>query len=284
MKNMQPEIKLLWQLNPRPHFPFLPQGSKARRQAIQALGQRVASDLRTLNVIATSVLLAGILLQQRQAGGAMCVKELQEGMEWLASQVALRGGEVFRHLRVSQSAMQLSCQLAAGLWPLTAPSRLSLRRAQLLHLVNLLPEWLAVDVASRSDTDHATVRALPGWEAALCFHWRLNQLLPWFAAEALVACAAEAAAAAAEESVAANGKRIGPSCREAVLESAAWLRRLLAPEIDTGAPARSVGGMPGGHGHVTQLSCAGLEPQPITILCLHLCSRWAGRPTRVGCL
>ena len=82
-------------------------------------------------------------------------------------------------------------------------------------------------------------------EAALRWHMRLNQLLPWLAPEGLITCAllAEATQQPGPGDDSCNGRSSGSSRSEcggafvpveAVLRRALWLRQLLGPEIDTG--------------------------------------------------
>lgn len=132
-----------------------------------------------------------------------------------------------------------------------AASRDVPERDMLLHAVSLLEGCLALapqqsSAASRqprtgggsscsgaaaasSDMGPALLVSLqPGVESALRWHMRLNQLLPWFAAEGLATAA-----------LLAEGRRsVQGGCVPAqqVAARALWLRALLAPEIDTGEP------------------------------------------------
>jgi hypothetical protein len=213
-------------------------GGGAQRQAVSELGERLTAGIRTASVVPTSALLVGTLFAARHGCGgpwaaaalppaagkppspprcngggggrpraaAAPAAAVTAGMDWLAAELAQRGASVVR---------------------LTGSFGAAERQRQLLHLAGVLQHCCGVSPGGGAEAQPA-LRLLPGVEAALLQHSRLNQLLPWLAGEGLVVAAAAAAAAAD-----AHGQH--SASQAAVLEAAAWLRRLLAPEVDTGA-------------------------------------------------
>jgi hypothetical protein len=206
----------------------LDSGGAGQREAVAALGEQVAASLRTTSVLPTSALLLAVLFAAQHRGGLITAAFggklppnglasargttpalAAAGMEWLADELEQRGAAVVRLPRDSEGQQQ---QL-------------------LLHLAGMLPRCCSTVAGAGNGSAGSGQQAEPllqlegGVEAVLLQHSRLNQLLPWFAAEGLVMAAL----------MAATGRQgQGGVVVVEVLESAAWLRRLLAPEIDTG--------------------------------------------------
>ena len=176
-------------------------------------------------MLPTAVLLVGALFAEQHVAAAGiataqlptstgCHDGLAAKMDWLAGQLEQRGAAVMR-LPLETDGMP--------------------RREQLLvHLAGTLSRCCVLGAPQNgcSDDAHATLRLGTGAEARLLQHMRLNQLLPWFAAEGLVV--ASLLAATCE-----HGQRGVPTA--ALLEAAAWLRHVLAPEIDTAVGPDALG-------------------------------------------
>ncbi|KAL4853904.1 Glycerol-3-phosphate acyltransferase [Chlorella vulgaris] len=198
-------------------------GGAEQRQAVAALGELVTASIRSSSALPTSALLLGSLFAEQHGvltgtpGGSSqhgnglvsssgaSAQAVATGMTWLADQLRQRGAAV----------VQLPQNTGSGE-----------QQQLLLHLAGMLPRCCSVSghgQASGSSARHEPVLRLQGGvEAALLQHSRINQLMPWFAAEALV-MAPLLAASHGQQSVSAAE----------LFESAAFLRCVLAPEIDT---------------------------------------------------
>jgi hypothetical protein len=199
-------------------------GGAEQRQAVAALGELVTASIRSSSALPTSALLLGSLFAEQHGvltgtpGGSSqhgnglvsssgaSLQAVATGMTWLADQLRQRGAAVVQLPQTTGSGEQ---------------------QQLLLHLAGMLPRCCSVSghgQASDSSARHEPVLRLQGGvEAALLQHSRINQLMPWFAAEGLVMAALLAAS---------HGQQ-GVSAAE-LFDSAAFLRCVLAPEIDTG--------------------------------------------------
>lgn len=210
------------------HQQQLDAGGAAERAAVASLGELVTAGIRRSSVLPTSALLVGALFEAQHSGGGSgggAPAAAAAGMEWLAGELAQRGAAVMRLPRDAAGAGGTQQQL-------------------LLHLASMLPQCCSVGLLAaaapqangRRQPAEPVLRLQPGVHATLLQHSRLNQLLPWFAAEGLVVTAALAAERAATGATPA-----------AVLDAGAWLRCILAPEIDTGELWQDgLGGQAGG--------------------------------------
>ena len=186
-----------------------------------ALGDAVTAGIRTASVLPSSALLLGALfaeqhvprggqaeqLGERTSGSSTSVAAAAASMEWLADELQQRGAPV---VRLPRDAVD-------------SPARQELL---LLHLASMLPQCCEV-VPAQPPAQQAALGLRRGVIATLIAHSRLNQLLPWLAPEGLLVAALLGAGGAV-------GKQPGLD-RAALLDGAAWLRCVLAPEIDTGA-------------------------------------------------
>lgn len=186
-----------------------------------ALGDAVTAGIRTASVLSSSALLLGALfaeqhvprgeqaeqLGERTSASSTTVAAAAAGMEWLADELQQRGAPV---VRLPRDAVD-------------SPAR---QQLLLLHLASMLPQCCEV-VPAHPPAQQAALSLRRGVIATLIAHSRLNQLLPWLAPEGLLVAALLGAGGAA-------GKQQGLD-RAALLDGAAWLRCVLAPEIDTGA-------------------------------------------------
>lgn len=205
-------------LPPQEHRAQLAAGGAAERAAVAALGDAVTAGIRAASVLPSSALLLAALFaeqhlgggkeeEQRQDGGSATVAAAAAGMEWLADKLQQRGAAVVRLPRD-----------AVG-----SPGR---QQQLLLHLASMLPQCCAVAPAAVPG-QQPVLRLRRGVTATLLQHGRLNQLLPWLAPEGLLVAALLGGAGTA------GGQSGVP--RAALLDGAAWLRCVLAPEVDTGA-------------------------------------------------
>ena len=221
-----------------------------------ALGEAVTAGIRGANVLPTAALLVGALCERqwrssssssssagkaaalagscdsadrvvsscRPAGAPAPAADVLAGMEWLAGQLEQRGAAVVRlpHATPAAAGPSSSSGGSGAGKPEQEASQRGHERQQalLLHLAGMLPQCCE---ASQTTGGAAAALALRrGVEAALLQHSRLNQLLPALAAEGLVAAALLGCG---------DGAAVG---RAELLDAAAWLRCVLAPEIDTG--------------------------------------------------
>lgn len=207
------------------HRAQLEAGGAAERAAVAALGDEVTAGIRTASVLSCSALLLGALFAEQHvpsgkqaeqqavgastsssSSGSTSVAAAAASMEWLADELQQRGAPV---VRLPRDAV-------------ASPAR---QQLLLLHLASMLPQCCDV-VPALPPTQQAALGLQRGVVATLLAHSRLNQLLPWLAPEGLLVAALLGAGGTA-------GQQQGLE-RAALLDGAAWLRCVLAPEIDTG--------------------------------------------------
>jgi hypothetical protein len=197
-------------------------GGAAERAAVAALGDAVTAGIRSASVLPCSALLLGALFAEQHvpggkpaeqqapdsstSGSSTTVAAAAAGMEWLADELQQRGAPV---VRLPRDAVD-------------SPAR---QQLLLLHLASMLPQCCEV-VPAVPPAQEAALSLRRGVIAMLIAHSRLNQLLPWLAPEGLLMAALLGASSA-------GSKQQGLD-RAALLDGAAWLRCVLAPEIDTG--------------------------------------------------
>ena len=175
------------------HQDELAAGSGARKEVVAALGEALTRELCIANVLSAGVLIVGTLFLHQSLPGAE-ETPLAADVEWLASELRVRGATV----------MALPVQH---------------RDAHVRRLGTLLEGCVT---AAPAEGGQVLILAT-GAQARLRQHMRLNQLLPWLAAEGLVTAAM----------LACSGPNRGPAAMEDVVQSALWLRYFLGPEIDS---------------------------------------------------
>lgn len=265
-------------------------GGSAARAAVADLGEAVAASIRRASVLPTAALLVGALFadchlpassiapptEERQAGSKLAVPcngaayevaansvasssvgssvggassrgaavpAVLAGLDWLAAELEERGAAVVRLPRhpASTASAGGSCTQEA------AEERCM---ALLLHTAGMLADCCSIHRGGNSGgRRHARLRLEQGVQATLLQHSRLNQLLPWLATEGLLVAALLGSGVGAGGSLAA-ASTAAVSERE-VLDSAAWLRCMLAQEVDTGERRRLVG-------HAMPANCCGV--------------------------
>eukprot|EP00873_Tetraselmis_striata_P000170 jgi/Tetstr1/420434/TSEL_011548.t1 len=202
-----------------------PRGGEARRAATAALGADVVAALRGANVVPQAALLlaavgAPMAVPQGATGGRLTPRRVLRGAAWLARELRSRGHR------------------SVGLAPPGQSESESLQAV--LRCAGLVPECVEVRWPAGSDAAPAAQPKLslrPELRARCMVQSRLNYLLPAFAAEGLLVAAlhAEARRAASRRGDAGHWAREAPEAAvpaERVAASAAWLRLLLAEEVD----------------------------------------------------
>lgn len=259
---------------------MLQAGGGAAREAVAELGEAVTAGIRRASVLPTAVLLVAALFADRHlpassaalpaaghgggkpangaayevaasaaaaaspgrgsSGGAghggTPVPAALACMDWLAAELEQHGAAV---VRLPQRPGSFASAASSG--SSSAEEGERVRERLLLHAAGMLASCCSVSRSSGAGRQQVRLRLERGAQATLLQHSRLNQLLPWLAAEGLLVAALLGAQArqsgcaggglATAGGAAAGSVAVG---EPEVLESAAWLRCMLAPEVDTG--------------------------------------------------
>ncbi|KAL4437787.1 hypothetical protein ABPG77_005699 [Micractinium sp. CCAP 211/92] len=211
----------------------LPGGSAALAPAEQAEGKLANGSVYEVAASSVASRTGAGSITAASIGGESVAATLA-GMDWLAAELEQRGAAVVRLPRCAGSGADDD----SGAGDLQRRVGVEERRRErlLLHTAGMLAGCCGISRGGGGGWQQARLRLDGGVQATLLQHSRLNQLLPWLATDGLLVAAllgaeARQASSAGVGSLAAAG---GAAVSEAeVLDSAAWLRCMLAPEVDT---------------------------------------------------